>query len=51
MELVENQNSTPPHEGTPNPNPQPKSVNMEINEKFSCLRCIIEDLLSTRDPT
>jgi hypothetical protein len=50
MEAGENQNLTPPHEGTTNPNPQPTNVNMEIDEGLRCLRYLVEDLQSTREP-
>jgi hypothetical protein len=50
MEPRENQNLTQAHEGTPNPNPQPTNVNMQIDERLRCLRYIVEDLRSTREP-
>jgi len=51
MEHGENQNPTPPQEGTTNPNPQSTNVNMEIHEGLRSLRNIVQYLRSTRDPS
>jgi len=51
MELGENQNLTPPQEGTTNPNPQPTNLNMEIYEWLRCLRSLVKELGSTKDPS
>ena len=50
MEFGESQNPTPPQGGKTNPDLQLTNINMEIDEGFGCLRSLIEDLQSIREP-